>query len=70
MNFLRKTRDMLFQSYDQRLISEDELIVLLEENTTRNSQSSFDRMFDSECKAKIRSVSVQPIWYISVTESK
>ena len=38
MTSLRKTRDMLFQSYDQRLISEDELIVLLEENTSRNSQ--------------------------------
>ena len=33
---------MLFQSYDQRLISEDELIVLMEENTARNSQSSYD----------------------------
>ena len=29
MTSLRKTRDMLFQSYDQRLISEDSLLVLL-----------------------------------------
>ena len=34
---------MLFQRLQQRLISEDELIVLLEENTAGNSQSSYDR---------------------------
>ena len=28
MTTLRKTRDMLFQSYDQRLISEEELIIV------------------------------------------
>ena len=43
MTSLRKTRDMLFQRLHLRLISEDELIVLLEENTAGNSQSSYDR---------------------------
>ena len=39
-------RDMLFQSYVQGLISDDELIVLLEENTARNPEfnyASYDR---------------------------
>ena len=46
MASFKKTRDVLFQSYDQGLISEDELIVLLEENTARNLQfnyASYDR---------------------------
>jgi len=36
MTFFKTIRDMLFQTYDQRLFSVDELIVLLEENTARN----------------------------------
>ena len=36
MTFFKSTRDMLFQTSDQRLFSVDELIVLLEENTAKN----------------------------------
>ena len=46
---------MLFQSYVQRLLSVDELIVLLEENTAKNPKFDYDRsgladMDNSECK--------------------
>ena len=55
-------RDMLFQSYVQGLISDDELIVLLEENTARNPEfnyASYDRfelddMDNPGCKANFR----------------
>ena len=48
---------MLLQSYVQRLLSDDELIVLLEENTARDPEFDYDRfewlanMDNSECKA-------------------
>ena len=38
MPFFKTTRDMLFQSYIQRLFSVDELIALLEENTATNPE--------------------------------
>ena len=48
---------MLLQSYVQRLLSADELIVLLEEDTVRNPEFDYDRfewlanMDNSERKA-------------------
>ena len=48
---------MLLQSYVQRLLSADELIVLLEEDSVRNPEFDYDRfewlanMDNSECKA-------------------
>ena len=39
---------MLFQSYDRRLFLVDELIVSLEENTARNTESEFRARLHSE----------------------
>ena len=41
-------RDMVFQSYNQRLFSVNELIVLLEENSARNSEFDHDH-FELAC---------------------
>ena len=52
-DFLKTTKDMLIQSYLQRLFSVNEHI---EENTSRNPEFNYDRfeladMDNSECKA-------------------
>ena len=41
--FLKRREICFFQSYDQRLFSVDEFIVLLEENTAKNTEFDNDR---------------------------
>ena len=41
-DFVKKTIEMLYQSFDQRLILDDELIVLLGEKMARNSEFYYD----------------------------
>ena len=55
-------RDMLFQNYVQGIISDDEPIIVLEENTAGNPEFNFtsynrfelDDMDTPECKANFR----------------
>ena len=56
MTFYKSTRDMLVQSYFQRLCLVDKLIVLLKENSARDPEFDYDHseladMDNSECKA-------------------
>ena len=62
MASFKKTRDVLFQSYHQGLIWENELIVLLEEDMARNLEFNYasydhldlDVIDNPECKANFR----------------
>ena len=62
MSSLKYGRDMALISHSQEIITDEELIFLLEENTSRNPEFSYDvygyfdleEMEEPECKSEFR----------------
>ena len=62
MSLLKDARDMTLVSHSQGLITDEELLLLLEENTSRNPDFTYDaydrfdleNMEEAECKSEFR----------------
>lgn len=62
MPHLKDVRDLLWIAYSDGLISDEELLLLLEENTSRNPRFSYENyerfmlenIEDPECKSEFR----------------
>ena len=62
MSLLKDARDTTFRSHSQDLITDEKLLLLLEENTSRNPHFSYDaynrfdleNMEEAECKSEFR----------------